>query len=109
MSDIDPHLIDAALREIQAVANETAVELTPEEVVPIVLGMFTITDEWQSLSCDVVAGHYEDAKSKVYGSVEDLLNGLGTDALDPHRWLHHRFVLSTDWQQVKPDLEWKPA
>lgn len=112
MGDVDPRLVAAATREIRSVESECRTPLTAEEAVPVVLGLFTIRDEWQSMAHDDVNGVYPDEHSQTYSTVEAAILGVGdTSAFAGSypRVMLHRFVAETEWQQVKARIDWEPT
>ena len=103
-------LPDQLLQQVKeyVAAHHDVAGTEPGEVIAWVLECFIVREEWQSLAFDENGSTYADEHSKIYESSEDMLSALGTLPMSPNRALMHRFVLSTE-QQVRADLEWKPA
>lgn len=103
-------LLAQIMREVRELDLEggTASNMA-ESIVKRALSVFRIGEEWQSLVYSDVQPDYEDELSHVYHSAEELLSGMGTKAFDRSRRLYHRFVLSTEFEQVRAELDWRPA
>ena len=103
---VDPRLVEIALREIRSAESETGEALRLEETIEVVLGLFTISDEFKSV---VVGGDYAlDDCLPTYDSAAELAAAMAK-ANQADRAMEHRFVATTDWERVEAHISWEPA
>ena len=107
MSDIDPRLVSLAVREIRSVESETRERLSTEEAVKVVLGLFEIRNEFQSVYQDDCGPPMHDPTTpKIYDNAADLAADMAK-AKEPWRHMEHRFVAETDWRRVEAHISWE--